>query len=280
MGPVPEKAQELKVSDLMKPASTEWDIEKINNFLPEYKDAILTLKPSKLGICQKALPVGVQLQARCIPVNPKCCRCEETESILHLLFHCPFVKEVWNRSHFSLNFNPLICENVMQGLEAAQSLITLPPIGLDRGFLYPSQSLSTAPESSRSTIRHPPVCQPQGTITCCTDAAWLAEPRSAGSAGLGWIFHSDEGQVSSYSSALSYVSSALVAEALAIRQALLIKAITSNSLLLEPHVILKDIALLISSFDFLQCKFIPRVDNVVADFVVKHALRVFNSSRE
>lgn len=395
MGPVPENAQELRVSDLMIPHSTDWDIEKIKLFLPEYKDIILTLKPSKRGapdklrwlnhpsgdystrtgyfaaaerseeisslasnptinwnqhvwnvqtspkikvflwkVCQGALPVGTQLEARCIPVNPKCCRCEAPESIFHLLFQCKFAKEVWNQAPFSKIFNSSLAGNAIDGLARAQSLISVPPVGLDRGLLYPwicwalwiarnqkifenrvftvedtvlravrdarAWMIAKSLETTRAIpcpLRDPLVSHPQGTITCCTDAAWLAEPQSAGSAGLGWIFSSEEGSTSSYSSACSYVSSASVAEALAIRQALLmaidlrynslvlqsdslilITAIISKKFLLETHAILSDIGLIEPLFSFIQFKFIPRLDNVLADSVAKQALRTFKSS--
>lgn len=39
---------------------------------------------------QAALPTGQQLLSRHIDVDGNCCRCGEPETILHLLFTCPF----------------------------------------------------------------------------------------------------------------------------------------------------------------------------------------------
>lgn len=198
MGPPTQEAQNLKISDLFLPHSVIWDPVKVQHYLPEYKDYILTLKPSRLGAADKrrwlgnssgeyttrsgyitaaeileaqnpttltpavnwnqqvwklkaspkvkifiwkslqgALPVGAQLESQCIPVNPKCCHCEEPETILHLLFHCNFAKAVWQQAQFSEDFVSSLCENVREGLSAAKTRVTLPPIGLDRGVLYP-----------------------------------------------------------------------------------------------------------------------------------------------
>ncbi|XP_023641325.1 uncharacterized protein LOC111831438 [Capsella rubella] len=49
MGPVPEKSQNLKVSELICPISKEWDKAKISLILPQYEQDILSLRPSKLG---------------------------------------------------------------------------------------------------------------------------------------------------------------------------------------------------------------------------------------
>ncbi|WZY86915.1 hypothetical protein YC2023_033299 [Brassica napus] len=50
--------------------------------------------------CLKGIvPVGERLLARHINVDPKCKRCEISESINHLLFHYPFARADWNDIH-------------------------------------------------------------------------------------------------------------------------------------------------------------------------------------
>ncbi|CAA7062289.1 unnamed protein product [Microthlaspi erraticum] len=283
-----------------------------------------------------ALPVGLQLEARGIPIDPSCCRCSEPESVLHLLFHCEFACQVWSLAPFSADFNALTCVNVPDGLITAKSMVTLPPVGLESGLLFSwicwaiwisrnqkifesqnftaketvlkavqdAREWSAAQELGSTSSLPKPIGRPltnhlgMDFTTCCSDAAWIADPDSAGFAGIGWIFYSGEEVISSYSASLPVVASALVAEALLIRQALLkalelgflslmlksdslslIKAITKKSQILEVHSILEDIDLITSSFNCIQFKFIPRLDNSVADSVAKHALRIFMFSR-
>lgn len=45
-------------------------------------------------ILKRALPVGERLVERHIDVDPRCKRCGASESIIHLLFHCPFAQQV------------------------------------------------------------------------------------------------------------------------------------------------------------------------------------------
>lgn len=53
MGPQPKVAQMLKVSDLFKPHTKDWDLEKIEQVLPFHKEQIITLKSSMLGALDK-----------------------------------------------------------------------------------------------------------------------------------------------------------------------------------------------------------------------------------
>ncbi|KAG2239324.1 hypothetical protein Bca52824_091834, partial [Brassica carinata] len=44
------------------------------------------------------LSVGERLMERHIDVDPKCKRCESSESIIHLLFQCQFARKVWQHA--------------------------------------------------------------------------------------------------------------------------------------------------------------------------------------
>lgn len=47
IGPVPEDFQQQRVSELLLPNSTGWDKSKIQKLMPQYKNEILGIKPSK-----------------------------------------------------------------------------------------------------------------------------------------------------------------------------------------------------------------------------------------
>ncbi|VVB02857.1 unnamed protein product [Arabis nemorensis] len=53
MGPQPEAAQNITVADLLRQDTKEWDIEKVEQYLPFHKVQILSLKPSILGAPDK-----------------------------------------------------------------------------------------------------------------------------------------------------------------------------------------------------------------------------------
>ncbi|VVA93705.1 unnamed protein product [Arabis nemorensis] len=135
----------------------------------------------------------------------------------------------------------------------------------------------------------PPILR-DGTINCCTDAAWNSETRMAG---LGWNF-TDSKLTTNHSTVVPHVVSPLMGELLALRDALLsatqigfrsitfhsdssilIKAIKSKSQLLEILGILFDIQACLPNFNFICFKCIPREANTVADSIAKQALSGF-----
>lgn len=79
---------------------------------------------------QGALPTSQQLQDRHISVDLACVKCGEPESILHLLFHCPFAQQVWAQAPSKLVFPSINMVCVQSGLLAANQLICLPPSGV------------------------------------------------------------------------------------------------------------------------------------------------------
>ncbi|XP_033139816.1 uncharacterized protein LOC117131700 [Brassica rapa] len=79
-----------------------------------------------------ALPVGAALQNRGIDVDDKCKRCGAVETEIHVLLHCPFATQVWNKlpclhAPSSLQQPPM---SVPDLLDSCSRVITLPPIGL------------------------------------------------------------------------------------------------------------------------------------------------------
>ena len=134
---------------------------------------------------------------------------------------------------------------------------------------------------------NPPANYPLDCIVIHTDAAWHSE-RSL--AGLGWII--DTGINSrSYMAHCFFVNSALVAEALALREALatcidkgirrvhfksdslqLIKAINSSSSYPEVYGVVADILSLSLAFECIYFSWIQRGNNKEADALAKQAL--------
>jgi len=130
---------------------------------------------------------------------------------------------------------------------------------------------------------------PPNTITCNTDAAWIA---SSTKAGFGWIFFdSSDMEINRGSSNQLHVSSACMAEALAVREALLhasslgftkiwlrsvsqvlIREINQKRGPTELFGVLSDIVSLSSSFQFCCFSFLPRDLNGLADSIAKAQL--------
>ncbi|XP_013614799.1 PREDICTED: uncharacterized protein LOC106321021, partial [Brassica oleracea var. oleracea] len=127
------------------------------------------------------------------------------------------------------------------------------------------------------------------TLICNTDASWKADSKKAG---LGWIFTNQNLQEIDRGSQLQdHVSSALLAECLAVRAALfhaisldithiwlrsdsqvLIKAINENRRTTELYGTLSDISSLVSSFTFCRFSFTPRLQNGPADSIARACL--------
>ncbi|WZZ50003.1 hypothetical protein YC2023_050110 [Brassica napus] len=130
----------------------------------------------------------------------------------------------------------------------------------------------------------------RGRVAACfTDAAWQAGTNKAG---CGWIFQDcrNEGLCQG-TKTFSYISSTLMAEAMAVRSALinvremgfsriciksdcqaLVAIISSNQHPADLHGITRDIEHLSLSFDCISYVFISRNLNLVADALAKSAL--------
>lgn len=128
------------------------------------------------------------------------------------------------------------------------------------------------------------------SFTCChTDAAWDKESLRAG---LGWIFSNQQGQIGRGSEAQNFVSSPLMAEALACLSMLnhalssrienlrvfwdnqpLVRVINSNLMEKEIFGVVTDIKNLSELFSFISFSFVPRSENHEADRLSKLVLR-------
>ena len=197
-------------------------------------------------VFQGALPVGERLQARNIATDPKCKRCGLTESINHLFFQCEFAQKVWNFAPFSSTFDSSGLIDLAVNWEDLMSLICLPPTGFPSEGLFPwimwslwtarnnllfnkknyspedvvskavylAREWQGAQEPNTPSKRLKPATESnlENACTVHTDAAWRED---VGVAGLGWIINKSAMR-STYGSHCRYVSSPLVAEALAL----------------------------------------------------------------
>ena len=276
-------------------------------------------------VLKGAIPVGERLMERHIDVDPKCKRCESSESIIHLLFQCQFARKVWQHAPLLIEMD---CSGILD-LVAVWPLLcnqkTLPPAGIVSGSLVPwvmwamwkarnrfvFEGFSSFPEDTLlSAIRlarewslkgKPEISGPfknrkmskpvpHGTTVVRTDAAWCATSKRAG---LGWIILAPF-QKKTFQQQTEFVSSPLMAEGLALREAVLtcrrmelrnlrfesdsiqlIKCISSCEVLSELHSVVSDILELSCCFDSFSFEWIPREKNMEADGVAKGALTLF-----
>lgn len=117
---------EVKEEILEDEATPEFDWKKtVWNLKLSPKVKMFTWKSLK-GI----LPVGERLVARHINVDPRCKRCGCLESINHLLFQCPFAREVWKLSPHEGSFEVSGLTNLRAEWTEVQALKCLPPAGL------------------------------------------------------------------------------------------------------------------------------------------------------
>ncbi|XP_048599618.1 uncharacterized protein LOC125579806 [Brassica napus] len=316
MGPPTEQSAELCVADLLIQEGMRWNRRKIQPVLPEYEEQILSLKPSLTGVSDKliwlstksgdysvkygyyvavesdvqiagadtefdwsknvwkldcapkvklfswkllkgALPVGERLIERHIEVDPTCKRCGCNESIIHLLFQCQFAQK--------------------ETLSSA--------IRLAREWNKDSKS-ETSGQIRNRRVELP---TPNGATIVRSDAAWSGNGNVAG---LGWIII-DPTQHKEFQRRMEYIASPLMAEGLALREAVLtclelglrnikmksdsaqlIKCLNTGEHVAELHNVLSDILLLSSGLVPVSFAWLLREKNVEADTLAKCALNV------
>ncbi|CDY12378.1 BnaC08g08270D [Brassica napus] len=277
-------------------------------------------------ITHGALPLGENLAKRGLLNQITCRHCGELETAEHLFLHCSFSRHVWAQNIWKQDFDPTYMPSFASAFLATSTLINLPPLGVKK-TIFPwvcwviwtarnqrifenrvfepkeifSKAISTAKEwnNAQDSLLSPPVPRnlqnlplhrPLTELSCFTDAAWIA---STYRAGCGWCIMSLEGDVLLKGSGVfEFIPSAMMAEALAIRSALvhaaeagiskiciksdcqaLIAAISSTCHSVELYGIIRDIENLSFRFSCISFSFISRSLNCMADSLAKSLLR-------
>lgn len=274
-----------------------------------------------------ALPVGSVLLTRGLHAEASCKRCGELETPLHLFLTCPFAARVWDL--IPALFKPEIdtTSSVRELLLSNTRIVNLPPTGLANSQIYPwlywhlwkarnkfifedrswiekelvvkvlkdARSWEEASQGTKRSQAHVARSSrtlpqlPAGTF-CFTDGAW--DP-SSGNSGQGWRFTTSSSvELKHQSSNRRHVAAPIVAEALAVKAALLdavandflqlnvfsdskslINLLNSSASTVLLHSVLFDIRVLCGRFESISFSFVPRLGNVVADSLAKSALK-------
>ena len=283
------------------------------------------------SIINNALPLGENLQKRGILSATNCTKCNEQETKMHIFFTCPFAMEVWKSIPLRNAVHIAAGMDFKEALLRFKDAVCLPPTGIvgsilpwvlwslwtsRNALLFDSKEIT--PEETATTglrlalewnqaqdkrIKSNPLLGRARTknnrsttaplrnnsISCKTDAAWN-ETRNK--AGLAWNFSCP--QVSRTiigSSTQEFISSPLVAEALAVRAAMeaakelgfinlnvfsdsttLIGEINGRIQRKELIGIISDIQSISSGFTSLPFSHIPRLENSLSDSIAKEAL--------
>lgn len=81
--------------------------------------------------------MGRNILKRKITPTDACSRCGEAESYTHMFFHCPFVRQVWKLAPTQHSLNVDIISDLQEGLKFGKSLLSLPPVGISEGPIFP-----------------------------------------------------------------------------------------------------------------------------------------------
>ncbi|KAF3589449.1 hypothetical protein F2Q69_00029349 [Brassica cretica] len=193
------------VSDLLTRETREWNIAKVENLLPELKSHILSLRPSILGSrdsfiwpLQRSGSSTLLFSKLQIPLPPYGFTGNVFPWIFWTLWTSRNQLPFENRSQSSTKAFSKALGNLKEW-EAAQP-----------NMKEPKQKILPMGHASTGNSME---------IFCNTDASWKGGIQSAG---LAWIFTDHEAkELHRESSAQNFVSSPCMAEALAIREALL-----------------------------------------------------------
>lgn len=281
-------------------------------------------------IKNRALLIGDNLAIRGITSDLTCKKCGAHENELHILLKCPFAMKVWDLLPSIFKPHRETTSSLSLLFSSAHRMVNLPPCGISVA-LYPwifwqlwkarnlmvfenreiteSEVIGKVLGEARSwqeaqldrnqtkviptrSLAQIPI---QKATNCFIDAAWT---ESTLNCGLSWIFTNQSRITLVQGSATQqFVSSALVAEALALKAAIsaassselreinvfsdslsLVSLLSSGSVVNELKSILFDIRCLLRSFSSISFIHIPRLSNMPADALAKAALLSLNVS--
>lgn len=285
-------------------------------------------------IKSKAIPVGENLLRRGLEVDGTCKRCGILETERHVFSQCSFSTRTWELVPALHTPLPGSIASPSDLLRSCGRMINLPPTGLYATDLFPwvlwylwiarnklvfenvimieqevvslatkearawqsAQVAKTSLETSRKSHNLPQPCGSSHTTHCYVDAAWNATTKGGG---FGCIFKdpSTSNLIHQVSGNRCFVGSAFIAEAIAVKTALLeavnlglrtliiwsdsqslISTISLQKKSVEAQGVLFDIAHLCSFFSCISFRFVPRLGNAEADCLAKQALLNLSNS--
>lgn len=84
-----------------------------------------------------AIPVGTRLVERHMNIDPRCKRCGQPKSIIHLLFHCTHAQKVWDFAPFTGTYDFRGTIDLRTNWPTICTLPCAPPTGITSGQLSP-----------------------------------------------------------------------------------------------------------------------------------------------
>ncbi|KAG2288384.1 hypothetical protein Bca52824_047988 [Brassica carinata] len=252
-------------------------------------------------IVRGTLPLGSNLATRGLNTNTNCIFCGLEETVHHLFINCQFAASIWEMAPILGNSTISGATTFISALKASKITRNLPPIGLRLGSLFPWIVWTVWTTRNQRIFKNRTFDASETLTKAITYArewqeAQLEATPSATTetktAGLAWIFTDNTGQIIHQGSTTEeWVSSPLILEGLAIREALfqaksrgytniefksdaqvITRAINAGDPIKGLFGVLQDIHHLtchLSAFTFLH---IPRLDNMATDSLAKRAL--------